>query len=215
MQEALVYAIGIAISPIAIAATLLLLTCRRAVANVISFLVGWTVGVAVVIVLFIVLVNSVSLSDSDPVWIALTELAIGAGFLLAVAAVWRNRHERQSGSHSWVAAVDSFTTARSAGLGVVLSGANPKVVALSLGAALSLAQAEASAAVTAETLVLYCAIGAAGVLVPLSVYLTMPGHASSLLAAFRVRLVRHETAILMALGLVISAAFLSDGLDGL
>lgn len=215
MREALVYAIGIAISPIAIVATLLLLTCRRAVANTVSFLVGWTVGVAAVISLFVVLVNGVGVSDSDPLWIALTELVIGAGFLLAVGAVWRHRHERRADSRPWVAAVDSFTTARSAGLGVVLSGANPKVVALSLGAALSLAQTNASAAVTAETLVLYCAIGAAGVLVPLSLYLTVPRRASSLLAGFRVWLARHETGILVILGLVIGAAFLTDGLEGL
>jgi hypothetical protein len=36
MREALVYAIAIGISPVAIAAILLLLTCRRAVANAVG-----------------------------------------------------------------------------------------------------------------------------------------------------------------------------------
>jgi hypothetical protein len=193
---------------------LLLLTGRRAVANAFSFLVGWTAGVAAGIFPFVLLVNAVGLSDSDPLWIALAELAIGVGFLLAVGAVWRHRHERQV-SPPWVAAVDSFTTTKSAGLGVVLSGANPKVVALSLGAALSLAQANATAAATAGTVGLYCAIGATGVLVPLSLYLAMPRRASSLLVGFRVLLARHETAILMGVGLVIAATFLTDGLNGL
>ena len=215
MRGALLYATGIAISPIAILATLLLLTCRRAVANALSFLAGWTAGVAALILLFVLLVHGMGVSDSDPLWIALAELAIGAGFLLAVGAVWRHRQERRRESPPWVAAIDSFTTARSVGLGVVLSGANPKVVALSLGAALSLAQANASAAVTAETVGLYCAIGAAGVLVPLSLYLAMPTRASSLLAGLRALLARHETAILMVVGLVIAATFLVDGLNGL
>jgi hypothetical protein len=114
-----------------------------------------------------------------------------------------------------VSAVDSFTTARSAGLGVVLSGANPKVVALSLGAALSLAQAEAGAMVTVETVVLYCAIGALGVLTPLSVYLVLPRSAPFWLGRFRVFLGRYEAAILMVVGLLIGATFVTDGLDSL
>lgn len=215
MREALVYAVGVAISPVAIVATVLLLTCRRAVANAISFLIGWTTGVAAAIFLFVVLVNSIGLTDSNPRWISVTELVVGGGFLLAVLAVWRQRHQRQPGSPPWVESVDGITTARSAGLGVVLSGANPKVVALSLGAALSLAQAEADAAVTAETVALYCAIGAAGVLAPLCLYLAMPSRAPSLLGALRSWLGRHETAILMIFGLLLSATFLADGLDGI
>ena len=47
MQETLPYAVGVAISPVAIATTLLLLTSRGAMANGISFLMGWALGVAV------------------------------------------------------------------------------------------------------------------------------------------------------------------------
>jgi hypothetical protein len=88
---------GIVILAVAVAvavATMLLLTCHRAVANALSFLAGWMVGVAAVIFLLVLLVNGLGLNDSDPLWIALVELAIGAGFLLAVGAVWRHRHER-------------------------------------------------------------------------------------------------------------------------
>jgi hypothetical protein len=186
MSGALAYATGIAISPVAIAATLLLLTCRRAVTNAISFLVGSTVGVAALVVAFVLLVNSAGLSDSNPLWIAVAELALGAGFLLAVAVIWWRRHERSSDAPPWVDAIGGFTSTRSAGLGVVPSGAYPKVIALSLSAALSQA-----------------------------LYLTMPSRASSLLVAFRGRLARHETAILMVVGLIIGATFLTDALDGL
>ena len=215
VREALVYAVGVALSPVAIAATLLLLTCRRAVANAFSFLIGWTLGVALAIFVLVVLVNSTGLTGSDPLRMAVAELVIGLGFLVAALAVWRQRHRSSIDTPPWVAAVDSFTTVRSAGLGVVLSGANPKVVALSLGAALSLAQAEANAAVTSEAIVLYCAIGTLGVLTPLSVYLALPGHAPSWLGRLRVFLSRYETAILVVVGLLIGATFVTDGLDSL
>ena len=60
---------------------------------------------------------------------------------------------------------------RSAGLGVVLSSANPKVIALALGAALALGESGANVLVTAEAVIAFVAIGATGVAVPLAVYL--------------------------------------------
>lgn len=215
MSEALVYAVGVALSPVAIAASLLMLTCRRAVANTIAFVIGWTAGVAAAILVLVVLVSNAGLTDSDPRWIAVTELVIGVGFLVAALAVWRRRHRRAVDARPWVAAVDGFSRTKSAGLGVVLSGANPKVVALSLGAALSLAQAEANAAVTAQTLALYCAIGAAGVLTPLSIYLALPTRAPSWLGRFRLLLGRYEAGILTLLGFLIGATFITDALDSL
>ncbi len=215
MREALVYAVGVAISPVAVAAVLWLLTCPRAVANAISFLVGWTFVVAAATVVLVLLVDQAGLTDSDPLWISLAELVIGAAFLLAGLAVWRQRHDRQPGSVPWVSAVDAFTMARSAGLGVVLSAANPKVVALSLGAAFALMQADTEAGVAAKTIVLYSVIGAAGVSIPVALYLSAPHRVSSLLARLRSWLSRHETTILTTLGVLIGATFLVDGLDNL
>ncbi len=112
MREALVYAIGIALSPVAIAAVLLLLTCRRAVANAVGFLAGWTIGVATLFFGFVVIVGKAGLTDSDPLWIAVAELALGTVFLVATMLLWKRRHRRSELDASWVAAVDSFTTAR-------------------------------------------------------------------------------------------------------
>jgi hypothetical protein len=67
MRETLPYAVGVAISPVAIATTLLLLTSRGAMANGISFLMGWALGVAVPVLVFIVIVSQTGISDSDPI----------------------------------------------------------------------------------------------------------------------------------------------------
>ena len=216
MREALVYAVGIAVSPVAIAAVLLLLSCRHAVRNAVSFLLGWTVGVAAATVVLVALVNQTGITDSNPEWIAISELTIGAGFLLAALAVlWRRRHSRDELSPPWVDAVDRFTTARSTGLGLVLSGANPKVVALSLGAALSLSQAHAGTALTATTVLLFAAIGTAGASVPLALYLAAPVRAELVLARMRAWLGRRETIVLVMTGVLVSVLFTADGLRGI
>jgi hypothetical protein len=212
VRDALPYAVGVAISPIPIAAVLLLLTCRSALAKGFSFLGGWIVGVASPMLVFVLLVEEAGVADSHPTGIAVAEIALGAAFALAGIAVWRRRHRRRETDASWVDSIESFTGARSAALGVALSGANPKVVALSLGAALAVAE---SGAGTAGAVASYTAVGAVGVLVPLVLYTAAPDRAQSALRRLRAWLARHEATVLALLGLLLGALFLRDGIGGL
>ena len=119
---------------------------------------------------------------------------------------------RPPGSPPWLDVVDRFTPVRAASFGAFLSGANPKVVALSLGAALSLADAQASLLASLATVALFTVIGAAGVVVPTAAYVALPGHGAAPLAAFRGWLARHERTVLIVLALAIGGFFLRDGL---
>jgi Sap, sulfolipid-1-addressing protein len=215
VREALPYAAGVAVSPIPIAAILLLLTGRGATANGLSFLGGWVVGVAVPTVLFVALIDRADVTDSDPLWITVAELALGAAFLLAAAVVWARRHRHAERDLPWVENVDRFTTARSAGLGVVLSGANPKVVALSLGAALALAQANADGASIAGGVALFTVVGTLGVVAPLALYVVAPARAGAVLVRGRAWLARHEVGAAAALGVLVGTVFLLDAAGGL
>lgn len=215
MDEALPYALGVAISPVPIAATLLLLTCPQAVANASSFLAGWVIGVALPAMLFVLLVSKAGLTDSDPVWIAVAELLLGVAFLATAVTLWLRRHRRGAHEAAWIARIDELTTARSAGLGAVLAGANPKVAALALGAALALAQADADARTTTQAVVLFTVVGAMGIFAPLAIYLAAPGRARTVLGRMRAWLVRHDTYVLVVIGLLIGVIFLSDATKGL
>lgn len=215
MRDALVFAVGVAISPVAIVASILLLTCPKALANGSCFVLGWTAGVASATVSLVLLVNAVGLTDADPAWIGFMELALGSAFLAMAAAVWRRRQRRPAAGSSWLDAVDTFGTARSAGLGIVLSGANPKVIALSLGAALSLARVDASGVLTAETVVAFSLIGALGAAAPIALYAVAPERSATSLAGLRRWLTRHETSAVVILGLVVGMLFVLDGVTGL
>lgn len=215
MDEALPYALGVAISPVPIAATLLLLTCPQAVANASSFLAGWVVGIALAAMLFVLLVSEAGLTDSDPAWIAVAELVLGVAFLASACVLWLRRHRRGMRDAAWIPRIDDLTTARSAGLGAVLAGANPKVAVLALGAALALAQADADSRTTTQAVVLFTAVGAMGILAPLAIYLAAPRRAQSVLGRMRARLARHDTYVLVVVGLLVGVLFLSDAAKGL
>jgi threonine/homoserine/homoserine lactone efflux protein len=209
VRDALPYALGIALSPVPIGAVLLLLTCRRAIANGLSFLLGWSVGVAALIVLLVTLVQAAGISDADPSWLAAADVLLGGLFLLASALVFRRRRGTVAGAAPWLAAVDGLSTRRSGALGLVLSTANPKVIALSLGAAIAVAGS--GGAGTARLALAFTTVAAVGIAVPLAIYLAAPARSGATLARVRRSIERHEANVLVVLGLVVAVLFLADG----
>jgi len=215
MEEALVYAVAVAFSPVPIAASALVLTGSRAVANGTSLAVGWTVGLGLTVVTVVLLVGSVGIGDSDPAWIAVLELVVGAAFVAAalLIVVRRDRSRRQR--TSWLDAVDGVGPLGAAGMGAVLACANPKVLALSLGAALALSESNAGTGTTAGTIVLFAAVGAVGVVLLPALYAAFPERAGASLTSIRGWLVRHEATVLAILGLAIGSIFMRDALTSL
>jgi hypothetical protein len=214
MGEIVVYAVGVTISPVPVAASIVVLTGRHAVANGAFFLVGWALGVFSAATLFVVLVDRVGISDADPLWIAIPEIVLGLAFAAAALTLLVRRRNRRERAVPWLDA-DALTRSRSTGLGFLLSAANPKVVALALGAALVLAETNASSATTAQAVLLFTAIGVVGVAVPLALRALFPRQAALLLARLKAWLGKHETAILVPLALVIGAVFLQGGVASL
>ena len=210
MEHALVYALGIAISPVAIATVLVILSSHGGSTNAVSFAVGWTAGVALCAVAVTVVVHRLGVTDSHPEWLGVLDVAVGAAFLGVAATLWILR--RPPDAPPWLNAVDGFTRGRSASLGAFLSTVNPKVFVLSLGAALALDEAQASLAISMATVALFTVIGAAGVVVPTVAYVTLPGHGAASLATFRGWLAQHERTVLIVLAIPIGGLFLRDGL---
>ena len=213
MSHALVYAAPIALSPVAIAASVLLLSCSGGVAKATAFAVGWLAGLAAVVTVLTVLVREAGVSDADPVWLSLPNVALGLAFLVSGAVFWLRRG-RPVEQPRWLTAVDSLTPRGSGGLGIVAS-ANPKALALALAAALALAQARASAPESAAALGLFAAIGTLGVALPVGVHAASPARTDRTLQALRSWLARHDHTVLALLGVLLGVIFLADGISGL
>jgi hypothetical protein len=215
MSEALPFAFGVAVSPVAIGSSLLLLTCRRALANGTLFAFGWTAAVTALAAAFFTLARETGLSDAHPVWIAVLDLALAVAFLTATTVVLVRRRQGAARSPGIFAAMDTIAPRQAAVLGVFLAGANPKVLALVLGAALALTSTISGFGSTAEAVALFGAIGAAGAVVPLVAYVVAPSPASRVFERARRQLERHETALLGCLGGGVGVLFLADGIRSL
>src|SRR4051812_12609835 len=113
--EVLPLAIGVAVSPIAVIAAILMLFSARAASST-GFLLGWIPGIVVATAAFTALAGTLQ-TGGEPSAVA-SWIKIGLGVLLVLVGIrqWR----RRGGQHDapkWMAAIDEFTFPKALGLG--------------------------------------------------------------------------------------------------
>ena len=136
-------AVGIALSPVPIAAVILMLFSTRARANGLAFVAGWVVGLAVVGGAILLFGGDAAGSTSDPSAASSWVKAILGVLLLAVAVrQWRGRPgaDDEPAAPKWMQSIDAFTAVKAFGIAALLSGVNPKNLALNAAGVLTIMQ---------------------------------------------------------------------------
>jgi hypothetical protein len=174
----LVMAIGITITPLAITASLLLMTTPRARLNGPAFVIGWLVGLAIVgvIVLAIFSPTSTGSTGEPATWLSLLRLVLGI-VLLIVPWYWlRHRprpEERNPHMPAFMGRLDKVRPGLALSLGAVLSGARPKNVLLIVAGVAAITQVGLSATGEGVVYIAFAAIATIGVAIPVVMYFTM------------------------------------------
>jgi threonine/homoserine/homoserine lactone efflux protein len=112
-------------------------------------------------------------------------------------------------------ALDTFTPAKAAAAGVVLSALNPKNLLLIVGGMAALAQSGASTGGQVASLIIFAAIAAVGVAVPVVIYFVMGDRSTELLDRLRSWMARNNGVIMAVLLLVIGAKLIGGAISGL
>ena len=212
------YAIGVAISPLPIIAVILVLFSARARVNGPAFLAGWVLGVAVVSVAVYLLSDASDASTDDTTSDTVSWIKLLLGVWLVVLAVKNLRAQKgpeEQTQPKWMASIDSLTPVKAGGLGALLSGLNPKNLALSLAAGASLAQAGASGGEAAVGLIAFIIIASLSIAVPVAFYVFGGDRAAGVLDGWKSWLSAHNAAVMAALFLVFGVVLISQGLQSL
>ncbi len=210
-------AIAVALSPIPIIAVVLVLGSRHAPTAGPAFALGWIAGLAAVSALVVLVLSGSADADGDDPGVAWLQLAIGAMFLVLAGKQWTKRPKPGEAPEmpDWMATVDSATAPRAAVLGLALSGANPKNVALTLATAASIAEAGLDSADEAIAISVFVAVGSATVGGAVLAYLLLGDRAARGLAAVRRFMSDNNAVIMMVVLLLLGAKFVGDSLGGL
>jgi len=168
-------ALGIAISPIPIIATILMLLAPRAGGASAGFLLGWVGGIVIATTLFIVLAGGADLGGDDGPSVAASWIKIGLGVLLLLLAARQWRARPASGEVAelpgWMSAIDSFTVVKGLGLGFVLSAVNPKNLLMAVAAGATIGSGDISVGEEAVAVAVFTVIAASTVATPVLAYL--------------------------------------------
>ena len=213
-------AAAVALSPIPIVAVVLVLDSARARVNGPAFAAGWVVGLALVSALVVVIAAGADDPGSDVAtgvdWVT---AGIGALFLVMAAEQWKKRPRRGEAPEmpGWMATIDSVSPTKAVLLGLTLSGANPKNLALTLAASAAIAQAGLDGADSAIAIATFVVIGSLTVVGAVVFSLVAPRRAERPLATIKQFMSDNNATIMMVvlLLLLLGAKFLGDGLAGL
>ncbi len=212
-------AIGVAISPVPIIAVILMLFSQRARSNGLAFLLGWVLALAVVgsIVLILANLGKVSTGGTPSILAYVLKLLLGLLFLLLAIRQWRSRPKEgeEPQMPKWMATIETITAGKAFGLAVLLAGVSPKNLALTLAAALSIAQEGLSGAAPWIMLAAFVILASITVAGPVLYYLFAGQSAEKTLNTWKAWLVANDATVMFILLLVLGVALIAEGLGGL
>ena len=210
------FAVGVALSPMPIVAMLLMLLTPRARATGTSFLLGWIAGVAVAGAVVLAVLGSAGASDSGApaTWTGWLKVVLGVALLGLAVREWRRRPgpAEEPARPPWMAALDSVTPVKAAGLAFVLSAVNPKNLALIIGGAAVVAGADLPVADQAVTWAVFTVVASIGVATPMAIYLFLGDRAADVLHGLETWMMRSNTAVMAVLLVVIGVKLIGDGI---
>jgi len=208
-------ALAVALSPIPIVAVVVVLGGAHARTAGPAFALGWIAGLVGVSVVVVLALGGGS--DAEETGVNWLNVAIGLVFWAMAAKQWQKRPKpgEDPATPSWMAGIDSASPARAALLGIALSGANPKNLALTLAASASIAEAGLDTADTAIAVAVFVAVGSVTVAGAVLFTLAAPATAAPPLAAVKQFMADNNAVIMMVVLLLLGAKLLGDGLGGI
>ncbi|HEY6624060.1 MAG TPA: GAP family protein [Acidimicrobiales bacterium] len=216
--ESLPFAIGVAISPIPIIAVVLMLLSKRAGANSAAFALGWVVGIAGVTAVVLAVAGSIGTTSdgSQSSGTSTVKLVLGILVLFLGLRNWRKRPApgETTALPRWLRAIENITPGKSVGLGVGLSAINPKNLIMSLGGGIAISQAPTSPGGHVGAAVIFVALAATTVVVPVVLYRIMGARAQPMLESLDAWLEQNSATVMSVLLLVIGVVLIGKGIGG-
>lgn len=215
--QLLTFAVAVSLSPFPIIGVVLMLASSRGHRNGPAFLVGWVAGLTIAGTITLLVASGADAAASDSAdgigWI---RIGLGLVLLYVAAQQWRGRPKAgdEPKMPSWMASVDQFGPPKAAGLGLLLSAANPKTLLLVVGAGLAIAQTGISTGDQAIALAVFVVVATVGPALPVAIAFLKRDEADRILGGVKDWMTRSNAAIMTVLCLLIAAKLIGDGLTG-
>ena len=209
--EMLPLALGIAISPTPVVATIIMLLSPKGKGTSIGFLIGWVGGIALMTSVFALLSSLLPNARPQNPTYTVGFVEIGLGLLLIALAVRQWLRRPRPGDDAplprWVKAIDSLTFWRGLAIGFVYSAFRPKNLAISLAAGVVIGSAGLEVLPAVLATAIFTVVAASTIAAPVVAYFGGRHRVTSTLEETREWLLRNVGTItsvaLLFLGIVV------------
>ncbi len=210
-------ALAAALSSVPITLTILILLSPKRNRLAIPFLIGWVVGMAVVVVVSSIGANALPIRSirTSQKAIGIAEIIVGAGLLVIAVFTWRRAAKGSPKRPSRLLdSVDRLGPVTALGLAFVLN-LRPKGLLLGVAAGLAIAGARLTGTDAVIVILVYLALATSSVTVPIIATLVSPTRMQPRLVATRDWLDRNGGHITVVILLMVGLVILGDGLTRL
>ena len=217
--QMLTMAVGVALSPIPIIASVLLVSSPRGRVNGPAFVLGCVASTAIIGGVLLAIGVGSGTDESGGPSTGATALRFVLGSLLVVLAAkkWRGRPDQgeEPAIPKWMGALDEFSPVKSLAAGIVVTGLNPKNLLLVTAGAAAVAGAGATAGEEAVAWAIFTLIAVVGVSTPVVISFAMGDRSEELLRRLRRWMAHNNDVIMAVILLLIGVKVLGDALGGL
>ena len=214
MNDVWLLAVGIAASPFPIVPAILLLFTARPLVTSSSFLAGWAAGIGVATTAFVVLAEVIDTREDTLTWVSWTRVALGSVLIGFAVQRWLTRRQTKP-APGWMAAIQIAGPTKAVRLGLVLSAANPKILALTAAAGLSIGSSGNSAGEVILLVVAFIVVASSTVAAPMLLRLTLGERVLRPLTVARDWLQVNNAGVMAIVFAVIGVVVLTEGISAL
>lgn len=209
------YAVGIAISPVPVAAVIMMLFSERARTNGTVFLLAWIVGVAAVTTVVLLIPNLQAGSNQPSTLTGWLKLVLGLLLLLLGVRQWRSRpsSDAQVAPPGWMDRISDMRPTSASGIGFLLSALNPKNLLLAAAAGATLGSLDLTSGQTVAAVAVFTVLASLTVGLPVVAYLVAGDRLQPPLDAVKDALIRNNATVMAVLFAVLGASLLGDGIQ--
>lgn len=142
MDQLAPYAVAVALSPMPIAALLLILLSKRAYANSISFMIGWLLGILFLVVVAMQFALSSDSTSSSHIIKNIINGVLGMVLIIFAIKQFKNRPQRGESAQmpKWMQAIENFSPLKALVIGAGLALLNFKNTPMGIAAGVVLSE---------------------------------------------------------------------------
>ncbi len=206
-------ALGIAAAPWAIITLMILLLTPRAVSNAYAFLMGWFIGLMLVV---IVVMNSPGLmNDSGEPSRLMGWIRLGMGTVFMVFSFFLFKKipkgKDQQTIPKWIEKVDSFGIFHAAGLGIFHSTLNLKNSSMAVVGAASIARQGLTSWQELMALLGFCVIASIGVMIPHIIFILFRRNTELIFGKIKIWILKNRVLVLLLILIIFGGLSLYKG----